>query len=449
MSQPGLAETKLPHATRALLLLLGLNLLNYGDRQVLNALAPKVIDAFSLSDTQFGLTASVFIYAYMIGAPILGQLAQRMSRWWLISGCVVIWSVASGSGLAFGFAFLLTMRVLVGIGEAGYGPAAPALLSDYFPPRLRGRVISIFYIAIPVGSALGFIYGGAMVDHWKWAFVLLMPLGLTMAVLCFLMKDPRPQVAGGGAQLRFFPTVKKLLRIPSYVANTGAMTAMTFVLGGMSVWTTRYITFRMQVQEGLYTTLAQPNNSPEFFHAVHRSDEILKSVSGTFGIVVVVSGIFSTLLGGLVGDWLRPKLRGAYLYVSGGAILFAFPCMLAMLWLPFPTAWFAVFGAVFFLFFNTGPANTALASVTNSAMRSTAFALNIFVIHALGDALSPPLMGWLAEKTNWNTAFVIISPLILVASAFWLIGARYLHNDELRAEGKLPELETDSAQPAK
>jgi len=449
MSEHGPAQTKLPHATKALLLLLGLNLLNYGDRQVLNALAPKVIQEFHLSEAQFGYTTSVFVYAYMLAAPFLGQMALRMSRWWLIAGCVVIWSLSSGfclsGSVASGFAFLLTMRIIVGIGEAGYGPAAPALLSDYFPPSIRGRVISIFYIAIPVGSALGFIYGGAMVPHWRYAFLGMMPLGLTMAVLCALMKDPRTAPAAATKPEPFFVTLKKLLRIPSYVANTGAMTAMTFVIGGMSVWTARYITFRKMSEAGIESHLALPPTSELFQMAMQRQDQILAGVSKDFGIIVVVAGIASTLLGGLAGEWLRTKVRGAYLLVSGGAIIFAFPCMLAMIYLPFPYAWFAVFGAVFFLFFNTGPANTALAGVTNSAMRGTAFAVNIFTIHAFGDALSPALIGWLSTQVGWNKAFLIVSPLVLIASAFWIIGSRYLHNDELRAEGKLAETGESSA----
>ena len=123
------------------------------------------------------------------------------------------------------------------------------------------------------------------------------------------------------------------------------------------------------------------------------------------------------------------RFRGAYFLVSGFAILLAFPCTLAMLWLPFPYAWFAVFGAVFFLFFNTGPANTALANVTSSRMRATAFALNIFLIHAFGDAISPPLVGWVKLRSSWDTAFGLVSLMMVLASAFWFIGARYLATD--------------------
>jgi MFS transporter, Spinster family, sphingosine-1-phosphate transporter len=110
-----------------------------------------------------------------------------------------------------------------------------------------------------------------------------------------------------------------------------------------------------------------------------------------------------------------------------------------MIWFAFPYAWVAVFGAVFFLFFNTGPANTALANVTSSRMRSTAFALNIFLIHALGDAISPPLIGWIARHTSWDLAFGLVSLMMILASVLWLIGARYLAQDEEAA------LEEDAA----
>ena len=119
-------------------------------------------------------------------------------------------------------------------------------------------------------------------------------------------------------------------------------------------------------------------------------------------------------------------------------MVLAFPVTLLMLRTPFPAAWAFVFLAIFFLFFNTGPANAALANVTPPAMRATAFALNIFVIHALGDAISPPLIGWIAGQTSMNFAFLIVSAMMNVANACWLLGARYLGRDTaaVETEGK-------------
>jgi sugar phosphate permease len=110
-------------------------------------------------------------------------------------------------------------------------------------------------------------------------------------------------------------------------------------------------------------------------------------------------------------------------------MLLAFPVTVAMLKTPFPGAWVLVFFAIFFLFFNTGPANAALANVTPTSTRATAFALNILIIHALGDAISPPLIGWIAGQTSMNVAFLTVSATMVVASVFWLLGARYLARD--------------------
>ena len=104
-----------------------------------------------------------FMVLYMIGAPLFGRLAERRSRWMLIGIGVVLWSLASGaSGLAATFTALLLTRCFVGIGEAAYGPVAPALISDFYPVKVRGRVLAWFYMAIPVGSALGYVVGGAV-----------------------------------------------------------------------------------------------------------------------------------------------------------------------------------------------------------------------------------------------------------------------------------------------
>ncbi len=408
----------------ALALLLVINLFNYLDRSILAAVEPILSKEFRLTETQAGSLASAFLYAYMVGAPIFGRLATRWSRWWLVGVSIAAWSFASGAtGLATTFAALVISRICVGIGEAGYGPSAPALLSDYYSVEQRGKVLALFYLAIPVGSALGYVYGGriAAVLGWRWAFWLVLPPGLVLAWLCFRMKEP-PRAASAKTAVpgSFRRDALALLRIPSYVFNTAAMTAMTFAIGGISFWIPKFMTGRLAQVRGLDATRLTDQ----------MQREILDDVNTTFGIIVVVAGIVSTLLGSWTAEKLRHHYRGAYFLTSGVAILFAFPATLAMLRLPFPWAWVAVFFAVFFLFFNTGPANTALANVTTSPLRATAFALNIFTIHAFGDALSPPLIGWIAQETkSMNTAFGLVSVMMIVASAFWLIGARYLGRD--------------------
>src|SRR6478672_3302348 len=149
-------------ARKALALLLVINLFNYIDRQMLAAVVPKIEAEFHKSKGELGLLLSMFLISYTVAAPIFGWLGDRYSRWKLIAVGVVLWSLASGgTGLATTFAVLMFTRGLIGVGEAAYGPAAPSLISDLFPVDRRGRVLAWFYMAIPVGSALGYVLGGA------------------------------------------------------------------------------------------------------------------------------------------------------------------------------------------------------------------------------------------------------------------------------------------------
>jgi predicted MFS family arabinose efflux permease len=150
-----------------------------------------------------------------------------------------------------------------------------------------------------------------------------------------------------------------------------------------------------------------------------------------FGPIIVVAGLLGTIFGGLAGDWLRPRFSGAYFLVSGAAMVLAFPLFLALPVTPFPAAWVLIFITSVCLFFNTGPTNTILANVTHPAMRATAYAVNIFVIHLLGDAISPPLIGGINDLAggNMNAGFLAISVTILISGLFWLFGARYLARD--------------------
>ncbi len=191
---------------------------------------------------------------------------------------------------------------------------------------------------------------------------------------------------------------------PSYVLNTLAMTAMTFAIGGMAFWAPAYI----------YEYRHQPG---------------LDHINFIFGMITVVAGLFATLLGGIVGDRLTVRFPGAYFLTSGAGMMLAFPFTIAFLYVPFPYAWWMLFCAIFCLFFNTGPSNTALANVTSPSVRAAAFALNIFIIHAAGDAISPPLIGWISGHFNMNIAFFVVAGMILAASALWFYGVKYLGAD--------------------
>jgi MFS family permease len=406
-------------------LLLAINLFNYIDRYVLAAVESRIAGSLLKGDpnalAKMGSLATAFILSYMITAPIFGILADRMSRWLLVAIGVVLWSVASGaSGLAPTFALLLITRLFVGVGEAGYGPAAPTLIADLYPVEKRGQVLAWFYMAIPVGSGLGYAWGGGFEwlaqrlgvspeNAWRWPFYGVVLPGLILGLFAFRMREPRRDTApdAPAKQHAKFSDYVQLLKTPSYVLDCLGMTAMTFAIGGIAFWMPRYI-------------------------AEVRGAGSLSSVNMIFSILTGVAGITATLLGGIAGDKLRPHYGGAYFLVSAVGIFLAAPAILAMLWLPFPFAWVAIFVAEFFLFFNTGPSNTILANVTHPSVRATAFALNIFVIHALGDAISPPVLGAAAERMSWNFAFGLVVATVFMAAGFWMLGARYLQRDTER-----------------
>src|SRR5205085_10928989 len=138
---------------------------------------------------------TAFLWAYMLFSPVFGRLAERVSRWVLVAIGVIVWSLASGgTGLVHTYMLLLVTRCLVGIGEAAYGPVAPTILSDLYPIKARGRILSWFYMAIPVGSALGYVFGGWIVDHfhgnWRIAFYMVVPPGILLGIWALFMKDP-------------------------------------------------------------------------------------------------------------------------------------------------------------------------------------------------------------------------------------------------------------------
>jgi MFS family permease len=427
---PVIIRTEMPSprksARLALALLLTINLFNYVDRYVLAAVVPQIRHTFfpDKGPDELGLTgtlATAFIISYLLAAPILGWLADRMSRWILIGISVLLWSLLTGgSGLAATFSMLLITRLFVGVGEAGYGPAAPTIIADLFPVERRGQVLSWFYMAIPVGSALGYGLGGLVGGHFGWrvAFYAVTPPGLILGILCFLQKDP-PRGAADQAKGGNSPAPLKsaklhdylsLVKNPSYMFDTLGMMAMTFAVGGISFW--------------------MPTYFQEFRHAGSLAD-----VNLTFGAITIAAGFSGTYTGGWLGDKLRPRFPGSYFLVSGVSILLCCPLILMMVYLPFPAAWVACFAAEFCLFFNTGPSNTILANVTHPNVRASAFALNIFLIHAFGDAPSPPLLGHIADRHGWNAAFALVTATTAAGGLFWLAGSRHLAKDTAAVSG--------------
>jgi predicted MFS family arabinose efflux permease len=383
-----------------------LNFVNYIDRYVLPAVGPRVKDALHLTDAQFGFLGSSFLLAYMLLSPVFGCLGDRGSRTRLMALGVGIWSLATAAaGLARNFVQMLGARSAVGVGEASYAAISPALLSDYYPPDRRGRVFAIFYLAIPVGSAVGYLLGGFL-EHlfgWRAAFFAVGVPGLLLALLTLTVPDPprgindgpQDQVAAVGS---FGGTLISLARNRPYVIAVIGYALYTFAVGGMSFWVPMYL----NRERGL---------------SLPRADFLI-------GLVTVIAGIGGTFLGGYLADKLAPHLRQAYLYVSGVSMLAAIPAA----WLAFtatsPAGCIsALFGAEFLAFFSTGPINVVLVSVVSVGIRATAMAVSIFTIHLFGDAAAPWLLGALSDALGLSTAVLVVPIVVALSGVVWTYGA--------------------------
>jgi MFS family permease len=487
-------DTPMPGANSALMLLMAINLFNYIDRQVLNAVLPRLkLDGtlFAADDawinTKLGSLTSAFMVAYMIFAPIVGWLDGHGYRRWFILGLgVTVWSLASGSsGYANSFAMLFALRCVVGIGEGAYGPVSSAMLSDIYPTRLRGAVMALFNMAVPVGSALGFIIGGLVSDYagdWRHAFWVTY-LGLILGFVLFFKREfPRPTIVDG-ARHAYGDLLRGLRRNRSFVLCCAGMTAITFVIGGLAVWAPVYI-FERQAQfavtDASLNRLANPAadetrrpvppeviaklepmkdgqihdigsvkkhlnreltpaeyalNSESIYSVLATEDSPKPGeVSFKFGVILVLGGLTATGVGGWLGERFRERFRGWYFWVIGLGAIFAFPFYIAMLYAPFPLAWLFIFLVIFGLFLHIGPGFTIIANVVTSEVRATAFAINILVIHALGDVISPPIIGFIADRVDLHTAILATGSMILVGAALWISGSYSLEADTEAAE---------------
>jgi MFS family permease len=393
------------------------NLLNYIDRQVLFAVFPLIKTDFSLTDTELGFLGSAFMLSYLLLAPLFGWLGDRWSRTRLASGGLIVWSLATAlAGFAPGYRTLLAARATVGVGEASFGTVSPGLVADYFSKEQRGQILSWFYVAIPVGSALGYLIGGLLGHNYGWhtAFLMVGIPGLLLAIpLAMLRTPPR----GGDDAAQPSPAGKisqryaALFKNSSFVFNTLAMAAMTFAIGGLAQWI------------------------PSFLYRVHSLDVARGNV--LFGATTVLAGILGTLAGGWLGDRWQKRNGKGYLLLSGWGFLLGTPFAAWAIQAPGLTACLsAIFIAEFFLFLNTGPLNTVIINVSNPAVRAMAFAVNIFFIHALGDAFSPSIIGWLSDQWGLRSALMITPCAMLLAGLFCFICGRFVVQDMALIEGK-------------
>jgi MFS family permease len=413
----------------ALIVLTALNLLNYADRNVLFAVQPLVQAEFHVSKEKIGLLTSAFLGFYMIAAPFVGPLADRYSRKLIIVLGAIFWSgLTLLTAVTHTYTELLVRHTLVGVGEATFVTIAPTFVADLFHQNVRGRILGVFYLAIPVGSAAGYLLGGYLAPHhgWRFPFYIAAAPGFLLAlVVSFLKEPPRgqfdsmkdtesadllPEDFKAGFVKEFFVIIllylKKLYRLtfvllknPAFLTATLGMAFMTYSLGGIQVWMPQFLS-----TERHYT---------------------LESANLMFGIIVVIDGILAALAGGWLGDFLLPKMKSSYYFVSAVSMALGVPVMIVALFSRGSMMIPAIGMAAFFLLLNTAPLNAAVINSVGAHVRATAIAINIFIIHILGDVPSPTMMGWVADRRSLQAAFILPVIAMGISSAILFYGTKF------------------------
>jgi MFS transporter, Spinster family, sphingosine-1-phosphate transporter len=391
-----------------------LNLVNYVDRYILAAVLPRIKTELALSDFQLGLLSNAFLVSYVATSPLFGRLGDRGSRPRLLVSAGAFWSLATAAaGLARNFGQLVAARAGVGVGEAAYTTIAPSLLADYFPVERRGRTFAIFYMAIPVGAAIGFLLGGVLERQfgWRGAFYAVGLPGLIAASLALTLPDP-PRTLTDGAQPdsseSIQATLVSLALNRGYVGTVLGYAAYTFALGGLAVW------------------------MPTFLERVRGLD--LAPADFLVGSVTAVSGLGGTFVGGYIGDRLASRFQHGQLWLSGVSTLAAVPPALLALMATSPVVYqVSLFIAEFLLFMSTGPINVVIVSVVPATIRAMAMAVSIVAIQVLGGAISPPIIGLLADVGGLARAVLVVPLAIVIAGALWIATACFSSSESRRA----------------
>lgn len=422
-----------------LVLLTTLNFVNYLDRYEMAAVLETVRRDMALSNLQAGLLGSIFLASFLVTAPIFGVLGDRMPRKNLLLFGAIVWSLATvATGFARSVPMLFLARAFVGVGEASFTTLAPTVIDDVAPEERRTRWLAIFHIAAPVGSALGYIVGGFVAQHWGWhsAFFVGGLPGLILGVMLMASHEPARRSSAKAYTGSFWQTIRTLFGERDYRMVVLGYVAQTFAVGAFAFW------------------------APAFL--LKRFGASLAKANFTFGLVTVVAGLLATLCGGWVGDrWqnvAEAKVRGtpkplpesntyrdnvpqpdleaavvvarnrALLRVSAAAAIPAALLSLACFFAPSQPIFFVLaFLTEFGVFFSNAPINAALLRTVPPELRGRGMAYAIVSIHLFGDLWSPALIGLLADHFGDAQIQLAMLPLPLAfgaAGLVWLLGSR-------------------------
>ncbi len=421
--------TVVRHRTRILVVLTLVFVVNYVDRQILGLLLPLIQKDFELSDTALGLlSGTVFAVFYgLVGLP-LAVLADRINRRNIIAASLAVFSTMTVlSGFATQFWHLLLTRLGTGIGEAGTGPAANAIISDLYPPEKRASAMAFYFSGLNVGLLLAYFGGGWIAQHYGWRaafFAAGIPgLALVAIVLLTVREPPRstpstPSEAAGRANL--LDTTRHLMRLPAFkwIALAGAMQSF----GGYA-----YVYFL-----------------PTFLFNTHHLSTAEIGVA-----MALMSGIF-----GAAGTYVTGRLADRYgasdvrwqLYLPAIALAFSAPFSVVLLLTSNLGLLFAA-GTVTWLTSAAylGPSTALVQRMTPSHMRAQSMALLFFIYNMIALGLGPLTVGFVSDllkpalgPQSLRYALLIGTFTTLLASLFLLQASRQLRRSLRMAEAIAP-----------
>jgi MFS transporter, Spinster family, sphingosine-1-phosphate transporter len=401
------------HPRVILALLTGLNFVNYIDRSVIAAVVKPMKGELALSNLEAGLLNTAFLVGYFVTCPLFGARADKGTRKGLIALGVVVWSIATvASGFATGFWTMLVARTVVGVGEASYAVLAPTIIDDITPPDRKGKALAVFFLAIPLGYASGYLLGGSVAQHWGWrsAFFVAGGPGIVLALGCLLIAEPSRKLLDAKAKL--IDGLRELAAIPLFRRAVLGYSAWTAAAGAFSYWAPNFLLERFPPP--------QLNNETANFW---------------FGIVLAVAGLVGIFLGGYLADRRVANLRQArpdapydapenkaavdtLLRLCAVGVAITAPASAVAFLLPSPFGFFAfALVAEIGLFLSTSPINAAVLRAVPTERRASAMAASIFAIHLFGDLWSSAALGLLLDGLPLAIAMMAL-PLTFAGSAY-------------------------------
>jgi MFS family permease len=395
-----------------LALLTGLNLLNFIDRAILAAVLPDMGPDLGMSNFQGGLLNTAFLVGYFATCPAFGARADKKARKGLLALGVVIWSIATvGSGLATGFWTMLAARIVVGVGEASFAVLAPTIIDDVTPPERKGTALSVFYLAIPLGYAIGYALGGTMAKHFGWrsAFFVAGWPGVVIALTCLLIAEPQRKLAD--AKAKIIDGLREISAIPLFRRAVFGYTAFTASVAGFSIWASKFLV-------GQFPTLD------------------IQSANAWFGLTLLFGGAIGTAIGGRYANRAiareavavdephdtpaNKRAVNGLLKICAVGMACAAPIAAVGFLVPGPAAFFIlVFLVDIGLFASTSPVAAACLRSVPSERRASAMAASIFAIHMFGDLWSAAALGFLLDVFDPKVAMMSLPLTFAFASYLW------------------------------